>query len=229
MKEKFIDFMTSPGLETFLAVRESIVADAGYDPYSDDLEMLDNLFVAEEYEKIADHKDVNILLSPLAHLIKSVAYEKMEREEESQSEMYMWHTLVKSILLTGDGTMEKPYLVTRISDERDLLEHLQEVFTSQRLTHQGTQHLDCISTASGKDIYFDITECYKRMAGITNEQPATETEVLPPVKEEAEPEEKTESPVITTVKEPLVINEEEDFREEEDEVFVEKKKWWKFW
>lgn len=231
MRDQFIQFMTNPGLESFLAVRESVISDAGYDPYSEDLKVLDSLFIKEAYQEIADHKNVNILLSPLAHLIKSVAYEKTGQEEEAKSEMYMWHTLLKSMTLTGDGSENKPYIVTRVSDERDLVEYLQENFVSQSLITSGDKYLDCIRTESGKDIYFDITACYKRMSSRQQE-----TVVIPPAprdtKEEINIPEET-SPLVE--EEPVrqqVIREEEDFIEdelEEEEEFVEKKKWWKFW
>lgn len=232
MREQFIQFMTNPDQESFLAVRESVIHDAGYDPYSEDIKVLDNLFIREAYQEIADHKNVNILLSPLAHLIKSVAYEKLAQEEEAKSEMYMWQTLLKSMALTGDGSEGRPYVVTRISDEKDLVEYLQETFASQSLVTGNGKYLDCIRTESGKDIYFDITACYKRMSG--RQQEAVALSAVPPATQE-EAEEEIAMPEIPFAKEePVsqqVVPEEEDFIDEEteEEEFVEKKKWWKFW
>lgn len=226
MTEQFIDFMTNPGPVTFQTARAAVMADPAYDPYSDDLKMLDDLFVNEKYQSIAAYKHVNILLSPLAHLIKSVAYEKLDLHEEAQSEMYMWRTIVKAIEATGDGSRDNPYLVTRVSDERDLIEYMNETFTSQSLVHEGDKHLDCLSLASGKEIWFDITGCLRHIAvnmdqvappvaAATSQEPAIPEEVVP---------EPTPQPEPT-----IVLQDEEDFIAEEEEVSVAKRKWWKFW
>jgi hypothetical protein len=225
MKEKFVAFITDPGPETFLAVRERIIRDAAYDPYSDDLDILDQLFVKEAYQEIADHRGVNILLSPLAHLIKSVAYEKLEMQEEAEGEMHMWQLLLKSIEQTGNGTQESPYLVTRISDEKDFIDYLEETFAGQLLIERDHQQLDRISLASGRDIYFDITACYRRPATAA----AAPEEKIPVIVDQPEPVLPEEKPQpVHEAPAPFVAG-AEDFLPEEEEEIVEKKKWWKFW
>ena len=38
------------------------------------------------------------------------------------------------------------------------------MFESQALINDADKSYDCITTASGKNIYFDITDCFKKMA-----------------------------------------------------------------
>ena len=206
---EFIDFINNPNLATFLTVRNAIITDKSYDPYSNDLDILNDLFVKQAYEEIAEYSSINILLSPLAHLIKSVSFEKLAKEDEAKYEMHVWRALIKGIELSGDGSASKPYVVARISDEKDFMEFKGDIFSSQSLVNRNGRFIDVISVTSGKEIYFDITDCYKNGNHATTAQ-ARASEPLPLENNNA------------FQQEPAAF-EEGEFEDEQ------KKKWWKFW
>jgi hypothetical protein len=62
-----------------------------------------------------------------------------------------------------------PYLITRMSDERDLLTYLNEEFASQSLVTENNRFYDLITTQSGNRIYFDITTSYTSMQNLVDD------------------------------------------------------------
>ncbi len=163
MKEQFINFLQKPTKESFIELRSIIINHDEYEPYSDDIKNINNLLLQNNFREVAQYASVNIILSPRAHMYKSFAYRKLNDEKGAEIESTIGQTILEGIQLTGNGTLEKPYLVTRIDDERDFLTFLEEVFASQALINDEEKSYDCITTASGKNIYFDITDCFKKM------------------------------------------------------------------
>lgn len=163
MKEQFINFIKNPTKESFLELRTFIINHDDYEPYSEDIKNINNLLLQNNFREVAQYASVNIILSPRAHMYKSFAYRKLNDEKGAEIESTIGQTILEGIHLTGNGTLEKPYLVTRIDDERDFLTYLEEVFASQALINDDEKSYDCITTASGKNIYFDITDCFKKM------------------------------------------------------------------
>lgn len=76
-----------------------------------------------------------------------------------QSEKIVAFKILEGISLTGDGSEGRPYLVTYISDEKEFLFYINEDFKSQMLLEINDRQVDCITTKSGKAIYFDVTDC----------------------------------------------------------------------
>ncbi|MCX6318500.1 MAG: hypothetical protein NTW29_14505 [Bacteroidetes bacterium] len=58
--------------------------------------------------------------------------------------------LMEGVSLTGDGSQEKPFLVTSVSDERDFLQLIEEKVESQCLLSVVGKHYDLLTTASGR-------------------------------------------------------------------------------
>jgi hypothetical protein len=71
--------------------------------------------------------------------------------------------IMEGISLTGDGTKKNPYIVSRVSDERDMLLYFQEEFMSQALIKDENKVYDLVKCQSGKELYFDITTPYSKL------------------------------------------------------------------
>ena len=163
MENDFFKFIVEPSKENFLAARDTVVRHPDYEPYSDDLDVLEKLLDDGKYEEAAKFNNINLFLSARAHLYKKYANEKLGNEKDAKMEHILAMGIIDGIEMTGDGTLENPYWVLRVSDERDLMLLLEENFASQALSHQNGRSYDIITTVSGKTIYFDITDCYNRM------------------------------------------------------------------
>lgn len=163
MTEDLFKFINETTKENFISIQNAVISNPEYHPYSNDLSTMEDMLDAGKFEDVDDFYTINILLSPRAHLYKNYAFEKLNKENEAKSELILAQKIMEGLSLTGDGSQQSPYFVTRISDERDMLSYFQEQFASQRLINDHNRYLDCITSQSGKNIYFDITTPYLKM------------------------------------------------------------------
>ena len=163
--EKVFEFLADPTKETFLKCRELVINDPEYDPYSEDLENIRNLLNEGKFEEVIQYVNVNILLSPRAHIYKYFAYKELGDEKGRSIEMTIAQIIFEFLEKTGDGTKESPYMITRISDERDLVRHhLNKQDVSQNLVKDGDKIMDALTLDDGTQLYFDIKDPYQRLA-----------------------------------------------------------------
>ncbi|MCS3529996.1 DUF4919 domain-containing protein [Chryseobacterium sp. JUb7] len=164
-QETVFDFIKDPTKENFLKSRELIVTNPDYNPYSDDLEIMEQLFENKEYEKLNYYVNINVLLSPRAHFIKYFSLKQAGNTKAADSVMFICHNILSGIEKTGDGTLQNPYIVIRISDEADFLQlHLRKKYTQQKLMQNEGKYLDVLTLEDGSELYFDITDAYQRIS-----------------------------------------------------------------
>ncbi|MEE6127554.1 DUF4919 domain-containing protein [Chryseobacterium arthrosphaerae] len=163
--EKIFEFLTDPTKETFLKCREVVINDPGYDPYSQDTENMQDLLNSGKFEDVIQYVNINILLSPSAHIYKYFAYKELGNEKARNVEMMIVQTLFECLEKTGDGTRKSPYIVTRISDERDLIRHhFNKQDVSQWLIRDEDKIIDVLKLDDGTEVCFDIKTLYHRLA-----------------------------------------------------------------
>ncbi|MDR3023737.1 DUF4919 domain-containing protein [Chryseobacterium sp.] len=163
--EKVFEFLTDPTKETFLKCRELVINDPDYDPYSEDIENIQDLLNEGKFEEVVQYVNVNILLSPRAHIYKYFAYKELGDEKGKNIEMTIAQIIFECLEKTGDGTKDFPYIITRISDERDLVRHhLNKQDISQNLVKDGDKIMDALTLDDGTQLYFDIKDPYQRLA-----------------------------------------------------------------
>ncbi|KAA0126182.1 hypothetical protein FY557_18595 [Chryseobacterium sp. SN22] len=163
--ENVFEFLTDPTKETFLKCREFVINDPAYDPYSEDTGNVQDLLNGGKFKEVISYVNVNVLLSPSVHIFKYFAHRELGDERAMHIEMSIAQTLFECIEKTGDGTRSLPYIVTRISDERDLIRyHFNKEDTMQRLIKTEDQILDILSLTDGSEVCFDISVPYRRIA-----------------------------------------------------------------
>lgn len=168
MTDTFFDFIINTTNVNFTSSQKEVFKHSNYNPYSDDLDIIEEFLDKNELAKAAEYNNINLILSPRAHLYKNYAFYKMDKEKEAQSELILAQKIMEGISLTGNGTKEMPYIVTRVSDEKDMLRYFQEEFKSQSLIKNENKIFDLIQCQSGREIYFDITTPYLRMQELMN-------------------------------------------------------------
>ena len=89
-----------------------------------------------------------------------MAAEGLEDAAKAKAEREAAAKCVEGVLATGDGSADKPYLVTRVSDEYDLLRHLKKARTTQGLRHKDGKAFDVMSCTDGTEVWFDITAVF---------------------------------------------------------------------
>ena len=165
-RQQFFALIQNPSRETYLPVWQAVTSSPEYDPSSDDVSEVQQLFEEGKYEE-ARAKAFAVmgkwLLSPRLHLLVSLAARKLGDEQAAQMENIIASACAEGILGTGDGTEEKPYLVTSTGDEYDILQYLQKTLSVQALVHSGDRTLDRMTCTDGTVLHFDITAAYVRL------------------------------------------------------------------
>ena len=105
----------------------------------------------------------NLLLSPRAHLCAAMIAESEGDEERRRMEGAVAYACVQGILSTGDGTKQRPYVVTRTSDEYDVLQFLGKELESQSLLEEEDRHYDQLRCKDGSEMWFDVTDPLGRL------------------------------------------------------------------
>ncbi len=199
MTDDFYAFLKEPTKENFLKAHSYVVQHEDYNPYSDDINQMEELLEKNEFQKALEYANINVMLSPRAHLMKKYAATQLEDEEAANAEYFLAMRILEGIESTGDGSKEHPYLVLRVNDEGDLLSYLEEEYQVQRLIQEDTIY-DAITTKSGKTIYFDITDCYQKMNSFSMNDLLDNLDIS---------DEDLDATIVAPSK--------------------KKKKWWKFW
>ena len=160
MLELFIEYLKSQTSEAFLKARQAIIDSPNYDPYGMPLEPVEQLL---EQERWTDAQEAiyavmeELILSPRAHLCAGYIAEQLGDDKAAEMERMLAAACVDGILGTGEGTQEKPYLVTRVDEEYDVMQYLGKQMTQQSLTESGGVPMDRIQCSDGSDLWFDIS------------------------------------------------------------------------
>ena len=166
MNELFLTFLDKPTRENFVAVRRAVTMHAGYEPYSNDLQEMNDLYEAKRYAEVRERFRAavpNLLLSPRAHMLLALAARHLGKDEDFEMERAIYARCLEGIESTGDGSHESPYLVLRTSDEYDLLMAREKQLKQQSLIGDEDRHLDRLECTDGTDLYFDITDPFTRL------------------------------------------------------------------
>lgn len=95
-------------------------------------------------------------LSPSAHTALARAYSGLGDTTRAQRETRIARLAMEAITASGDGSLERPWTVLRVSDEYDVLREQGRTSRTQRLvTHQG-RRLDHHECTDGSEAWFDI-------------------------------------------------------------------------
>jgi hypothetical protein len=161
--KSFSKFVENPTGAQYRELLDELTAGPDYRPYARQIEQIHGLLDAEEYEKAFQACQLSsrtLLLSPEVHMLAGFAARELGDEERFEIERVVTAACVRGILDTGDGTMEKPYVVSVTSDEHLVLEVLKKTYGSQELVRDGDRFLDLVRTTDGEEVYFDITSPY---------------------------------------------------------------------
>ncbi|HUT32332.1 MAG TPA: DUF4919 domain-containing protein [Planctomycetota bacterium] len=159
-KEFFAAFLEKPGKETYLAVFKAVTEAESYDPYSMDLNGAWGLIKEKKFKEAQEKLEKampSLLLSPRAHGMAAMAAEGLNDAAKAKSEREAAAKCIQGMLATGDGSADKPYLVTRVTDEYDVLRHLKKAKTTQGLRNKDGKSFDVMSCEDGTEVWFDIT------------------------------------------------------------------------
>ncbi len=168
--QALLEWMKNPKLEGFLALRQEIVRSPDYQPYKEP-RPLDQLreAVGERRHKdiltIFEREGISLLLSPEAHMAVTIAHKHLGNSELELQSRWLSKLCGEAIEQSGDGSLNRPYLVLHINDEYDFLVRHGLVPVQQSLVHHGGRALDVMTLNTGRKIAFDVTDMQNAMFG----------------------------------------------------------------
>jgi hypothetical protein len=152
--------LADPTAETLEPLRDALRAAPGFDPELRVRERADALLregrPADAVTALEDSMPGS-LLSPAAHAMLATALGRTGRSDGAARHARLARAALDSILLTGDGTAERPWSVLRISDEYDVVDSLGARPSSQSLLADGPRRIDRIDCHDGRSFHFDVT------------------------------------------------------------------------
>jgi hypothetical protein len=167
MQKVLLTYLKNPTLAHFLALRSAHLAQEGLDPYSGTLNPVGKHLAEGKFREasalISRHLIPDYLMSAGAHLELAVAQNGLGLPDKAEFERFLALQLVVGIEMTGQGTEKRPFLVTRTSDEHDLLIYRKQTPTMQSVLESAGRRLDRIEVQSGEVFWFDITEIHALM------------------------------------------------------------------
>lgn len=161
MRELLVRYLEEQTPESFLALRQSVLASPDYNPYSDELLEASELLDQGKFEGARERLHSMLgtwVLTPRVHFMLAFAHQKVGDRESAEMEEAIGALLLQGILSTGDGSEGAPYLVSRVADEYDALEYLDRPSRGQSLVGKEERRLDRHQCEDGSCVWFDVTD-----------------------------------------------------------------------
>jgi hypothetical protein len=159
----FEAFVAKPTKENCLQAFQQTTAAENYEPYSIELDEIKDLVEDHKFPEAQARLKKAMpgqLLSPQAHFLASRVARSLGDATTAEKETSLGKKCLEGILSTGNGSAEKPYLVTRVSDEYDVLRELKKFSRQQAVLHKNGKVLDRIQCSDGTELWFDVTAAF---------------------------------------------------------------------
>ena len=180
----FPAFLKDPSEANFLKVHKLVVAHPDYAPYSSELDDGIDLLKDKKFKELRESLTAakyNLLLSPRAHQFLAMAARALDDVETAKRETEIADKCIAGIRATGDGTEKKPMIVTRVSDEYDVVRSMGKRASGQGLRIKDGRYFDALQCADKSELWFDITAPFGSMAKTFKPRPPKEKPAKQPL------------------------------------------------
>jgi hypothetical protein len=167
LREMFGEYLKSRSLPAFVAVREHLMSLPSYDPWSPELAAFDWLLERKDWagmRDLAQRVTDNWMLTPYLHEALALAHKKLGDESLSALEVELFKACAQGVLLTGEGSMAKPFEVVRVDDAYGVLAYLGREWVEEGDLVNGAAHGRVLICADGTEYWFD----YSRAAALAS-------------------------------------------------------------
>lgn len=153
-------FFSQPTRRSYLLARQVVVSRSTYSPLGFEVSRLGELNHAGKYADVlacvASLSDQFVLSSRL-FFQGAVAATELGLEAVASDYRARFGACLRGVLSTGDGSRRRPYRVTYMTDERDVLDALGLRAYRQQLVESSNCALDVHDCADGTEICFDAS------------------------------------------------------------------------
>ena len=162
-RDEFLSFLQNPTRDSYIRLADLMASSSDYDPYSNELASLEHLIETAQFAEIMKQVPEVMsrwVLNPRIHMIGSMAASRMGDETTAKMEGMIALGCLKGIEATGDGTRERPYVVTYTADEYDFMMLRDKEAKGQALVEEDGKPFDVMQFEDGSEMWFDISRPY---------------------------------------------------------------------
>ena len=99
----------------------------------------------------------NWILNPGIHFVAAQAFRELGDTERAESEAETGRALLGGLLMTGDGSPERPYIVLRAADEYDVLASMGLRCRAHQVAYRSGRAYDALACDDGRDVWIDVS------------------------------------------------------------------------
>ncbi|MBI1247410.1 hypothetical protein GC197_06130 [bacterium] len=157
MIDHYQAFLEAPSREGFLELQKEVQAEADYCAAGSFVDQLSDYCQRGRYEtmfQLTELMPFAWVASPSAHLYASIAAEQAGCPDDAELERFLTETILQGLLETGDGTANRPYRITYLSDRHDLLAYFSLNVEKQHLVRSAQGTMDVVTATNGDQICF---------------------------------------------------------------------------
>ena len=167
-------FFENPTEHRFRRLQRRVMASADYDPLgvqSSDLPQLCEESCFEELLCQMQHSPANWRLGPRFHFLAGIAASELGDFELAHDCRESMQACLRGLLSTGEGTKRRPFRVTFLTDEYDLMRVLGGDVRNQQLVNAGSKRCDVITCHDGSEVWFEVTGLLAKMQQSQRQEP----------------------------------------------------------
>ena len=158
-RKVFEAYLVCPSLQKYLVAVETLQGSSCYSPYSSELCEVNRLIESNNLDcahQFLLKNSCNLILSPIFHMTMAFFFNRQRQVKKMKYSYLIATNCIKGILSSGDGTKEKPYLITRVSDEHDVLNYLGKTLTLQSLVKVEDKAYDRLQCVDKTVLWFEL-------------------------------------------------------------------------
>jgi hypothetical protein len=154
-------FLRRRSLSRYLDARAAMMESREFDPRSTVLpDVLQLLGRGRHDEVVAVTRAAmgNWILNAGIHVTMSRALAALGDSLGAKRELEIGGALLGGLLQTGDGSVERPYLVLRTADQYDVLARCGLRGLAHQVACREGRAYDAVACGGGRDVWFDVTD-----------------------------------------------------------------------
>ena len=158
------DFFRSPTVDYYLAAQQAILASDCYDPAASRIVSLESRISLGHHVVDAELEQYSLEyeLCPRWHYLCGRICERKRDQRGVRTAVQRMQLCLRAISETGEGTKNRPFRITYLTDTDDIVRAFGESVRYQQLVASPDGYRDVVTSHSGDEFWFDVEMLLER-------------------------------------------------------------------